>query len=120
MDGNGCRKCLIKFVDKEAADMEKSIFEVITDYAVNEGLGSAVQKNDEYKRIHEEIDDLTSKFNALGLPKEQRLIVDRLLTSYNESGAHYGKMTYQQGFRDCASLLVEIGMIKDGKMEESA
>ena len=100
--------------------MNESIFEVITDYAVNEGLNSGMQQNDEYKRIHEEMDDLTSKYNALGLPKEQRLIVDRLLTSYNDSGAYYGKMTYQQGFRDCASLLVEIGMIKDGKMEESA
>ena len=100
--------------------MNESIFEVITDYAVNDGLNSVIQQSDEYKRIHEEIDDLTSKFNALGLPKEQRLIVDRLLTSYNESGAYYGRMTYQQGFRDCAALLVEIGMIKDGKMEESA
>lgn len=95
--------------------MEKNIFEVIIEYAVNEGLDCSVQQSDEYKRIHEEIDDLTAKFNALGLPKEQRLTVDRLLTSYNESGAHYGRMTYQQGFRDCAALLVEIGLIKDGK-----
>ena len=100
--------------------MDKNIFEMITDYAVNEGLGSVIKQSDEYKRIHEEMDDLTSKFNALGLPKEQRLIVDRLLTSYNESGAYYGRMTYQRGFKDCASLLVEMGLIKDGKMEESA
>ena len=100
--------------------MNENIFEVITDYAVNEGLNSGIQQNDEYKQIQKEIDDLTSKFNVLGLPKEQRLIVDRLLTSYNESGAYYGKMTYQQGFRDCATLLVEIGLIKDGKMEEPA
>lgn len=100
--------------------MNENIFEVITDYAVNEGLNSGIQQNDEYKQIQKEIDDLTSKFNVLGLPKEQRLIVDRLLTSYNESGAYYGKMTYQQGFRDCAALLVEIGLIKDGKMEEPA
>ena len=90
--------------------MNENIFEVITDYAVNEGLNSGIQQNDEYKQIQKEIDDLTSKFNVLGLPKEQRLIVDRLLTSYNESGAYYGKMTYQQGFRDCAALLVEIGL----------
>lgn len=100
--------------------MNESIFEVITDYAVNEGLNSGMQQNDEYKRIHEEMDDLTSKYNALGLPKEQRLIVDRLLTSYNESGAHYGKMTYQQGFKDCVSLLLEIGMIRDAKEEKVA
>lgn len=95
--------------------MEKSIFEVITEYAVNEGLNNVILQSDEYKQIQKEIDDLTSIFDAIGLPKEQRLIVDRLLTSYNESGAFYGRMTYQQGFKDCASLLVEIGMIKDGK-----
>jgi len=48
------------------------------------------------------------------------LIVDRIFTSYNESGALYGRMTYKRGMRDCASLLVEMGLIKDGKAEESA
>lgn len=95
--------------------MEKSIFEVIADYAVNEGLNNAILQSDEYKQIQKEIDDLASKFDALGLPKGQRLIVDQLLTFYNECGALFGKMTYQEGFRDCASLLVEIGLIKDGK-----
>lgn len=100
--------------------MEKSIFEVITEYAVNDGLNNVILQSDEYKQIQKEIDDLTSKFDALDLPKEQRLIVDGLLTSYNESGAFYGRMTYQQGVKDCAALLVKMGLIKDGKMEESA
>lgn len=100
--------------------MKKSIFEVITDYAVNEGLSSVIKQDDEYRKIQNKISDTTSEFDALCLPKDQRLVVDRLLTSYNESGACYGRMTYQRGFRDCAALLVEIGLIKDGKMEESA
>lgn len=100
--------------------MEKSIFEMITDYAVNEGLSRVLQQSDEYGRIQKKMNDATSEFEALCLPKEQRLIIDRLLTSYNESGAYYGKMTYQQGFRDCVLLLVEIGLIRNGKMEESA
>lgn len=100
--------------------MEKSIFEMITDYAINEGLSHVLQQSDEYGRIQKKMHDATSEFDALCLPKEQRLIVDRLLTSYNESGAHYGKMTYQQGFKDCASLLVEIGLIGDRRMEASA
>ena len=67
--------------------MNENVFEVITNYAVNEGLDGVIRESEEYKQIQEQIDDLTSKFDALGLPKEQRLIVDRLLTSYNESGA---------------------------------
>ncbi len=95
--------------------MGKSIFEVATDYAVNEGVNGAIRERDEYKQIQEKIDGLTDEFDALGLPKEQRLIVDRLLSSYNESGAYYGRMTYQAGFRDCVSLLLDIGLIKDRK-----
>lgn len=95
--------------------MEKSILEVITGYAVNEGLSHVLQQDDEYKRIQEKIDDLTSEFDALDLSEKQRLLVDRLISSYNQNGAHYGKMTYQQGLRDCASFLVEIGMIKESK-----
>lgn len=95
--------------------MDKNIFEVITDYAVNEGMCHILKQDDEYKQIQEKIDNLTIKFDEFGLPKEQRLLVDRLLDSYNESGAYYGKMTYQRGFKDCAALLVEIGVIKDGK-----
>ncbi len=100
--------------------MEKNIFDVITEYAVNEAVNSTLLQNGEYKRIQAEIDSLTDGFDKMNLPKEQRLLIDRLLSSYNESGALYGRMTYRQGFRDCALLLMEMGMIKDGDREVSA
>ena len=100
--------------------MRKSIFEVITEYAVNEGLSDTLQQDNKYMQIQKKLDDLTREFDALELSKEQRLLVDKLISSYNENGAYYGAICYQQGFRDCALLLVEIGMIKGGKMEESA
>lgn len=97
--------------------MEKSIFDVITEYAINEGLSLVLQHDEEYKQIVKKMDDLTEELDALALSKEQRLVVDRLISAYNENGAHYGRMTYQQGVRDCAALLMEIGLIKDGKRE---
>ena len=100
--------------------MGKSIFDVITEYATNEGLGDILQQDEEYKQIMQNIDDLTEKMDTLGLPKEQRLLMDRLISAYNENGAYYGRMTYRQGFRDCAALLVEIGLVKDGEREETA
>lgn len=100
--------------------MEKSIFEMITEYAVNEGVNAAIQQNDEYRQIQKKMNDLTSDFHEFNLPEEQRLIIDDLLDCYNESGAYYGKMTYQKGFRDCVLLLLEIGLIKDGKEEKVA
>ena len=89
--------------------MRKSIFEVITEYGMDEGVNDVLMENEEL---------LAKEFDSFELTEEQRLTVDQLISSCNESGALYGKMTYQQGFRDCAALLVEIGMIKDGKMEE--
>lgn len=100
--------------------MGKSIFDVITEYATNEGLGDILQQDEEYKQIMQNIDSLTDKFDALGLSEEQRLLMDRLISAYNENGAYYGRLTYQQGFRDCAALLVEIGVIGDRRREESA
>lgn len=100
--------------------MSKSIFDVITRYAINEGLSQVLQHDEEYKQIMQKIDGLTEELNALGLSEEQRSLMDRLISAYNENGAYYGRLTYQQGFRDCAALLVEIGLIKDGKREESA
>lgn len=97
--------------------MGKSIFEVITEYGINTNVNNILLQDVEYQQIQDKIDGLTNEFDALGLPKEQRLIADRLISAYNENGAVYGKMTYQQGFRDCASLLLDIGMVKDGKEE---
>ena len=65
------------------------------------------------------MNDLTSDFHELGLLEEQFLMIDALLDCYNENGAYYGKIAYRQGFMDCAALLVEIGLVKDVKMEES-
>lgn len=100
--------------------MEKSIFDVITEYATNEGLNGILLQDSEYQRIQCEIDELIEKFHELNLPKEQCLLADRLVSSHTECGCCYGKIAYQQGFRDCASLLMEMGLIKDVKMEESA
>ncbi len=99
--------------------MDKDIFDVITGYGVNEAVNNTLFHNEEYKWIQAEIDSLTDGFDKMNLPKEQRLLIDRLLSSYNESGALYGKIAYQQGIRDCALLLMEMGMIKDGNREGS-
>lgn len=61
---------------------ERSVFEVITDYAVNERI------------------KILLLFEELNLDKEQRLIVDRLVSLHTESGALYGRVTYQQRCRD--------------------
>lgn len=95
--------------------MGKDIFEVLTEYAVNESVNIILLPKEEYKQIQAKIDSLTDELDRYILPKEQRELIDRLISSYIENGALYGRMTYQQGMRDCATLLGEMGLIKNGR-----
>lgn len=100
--------------------MGKDIFEVLTEYAVNERLDDILLNDIEYQKIQREMDELIEQFHELSLPKEQNLLVDRLVSSHTESGCCYGRIAYRQGMRDSVSILLKMGLIKDGKMEESA
>ena len=91
---------------------ERNIFEVITDYSVNEWMSKALMENKQYQEVQSRIDDQIELFNQLNLNKEQRTVVDRLVSLHTESGALYGRLTYQQGCRDCVTLLKAVGVIK--------
>ncbi len=95
--------------------MEKSIFDVITEYAINESVNTTLLSKEEYKQIQNKIDSLAGELDKFILPKELKVFIDRLISSYIENGALYGRMTYQQGMRDCATLLGEMGLIKNGR-----
>lgn len=95
--------------------MSKDIFGVLTEYAVNESVNIILLPKEEYKQIQAKIDSLTDELDRYILPKELKVLIDRLISSYIENGALYGRMTYQQGMRDCATLLGEMGLIKNGR-----
>lgn len=92
--------------------MDKNIFEVLTDNAINERLNDILLQDKEYQKIQEEISNLIEQCNMLKFPKEQRLIIDKLVSAHTDCGSYYGRITYQQGFRDCALLLREMEIIK--------
>lgn len=91
---------------------EENIFEAATDYAINERMSKTFLENEQYRSVQSKIDNQIELFDGINLDKEQRLIVDRLLSLYAESGALYGRITYQQGYRDCAALLQAMDLIK--------
>ncbi len=45
--------------------MKKSIFELITEYAINESVNCIVRQDDKYKQIQKKIDNLTNEFALL-------------------------------------------------------
>ena len=92
--------------------MDKNIYEILTDNALNERFDSILLKNELYQEIQNEINQLREKVHDIDLSKEQRLIVDRLVSINIESGCYYGRLAYQQGIKDCALLLREMDLIK--------
>jgi hypothetical protein len=88
-----------------------SIFEILTEYAVNEGMDEDVLENEDYRKAQSAIKDLSEQLDGQGFTQEQRHMIDRFACAYNESGACYGRIAYQKGFRDCVQLLRETGLL---------
>lgn len=88
------------------------IFEAITDFAVNEHLTETLLENQSYQEVQSQIGRQIELFDKLNLDKEQWLIIDRLVSLHTDSGALYGRIAYQQGYRDCVALLQTMNLIK--------
>lgn len=91
--------------------MDDGLFHVITEYATNEKIDNAVLQDEEYRKLQKVIEEYLQKLHELELAKEQRVLIDRLISAYNESAAYYGKVCYREGFCDCVSFLKEIKVI---------
>lgn len=91
---------------------EEHIFEAITDFAVNERMTKTLLENQLYQEVQSQIGSQIELFDKLNLEKEQWLVVDRLVSLHTESGALYGRIAYQQGYKDCAALLQAMNLIK--------
>ena len=79
---------------------DDNIFEAITDYTVNERMTDILQENKEYQEVQGQIADQIKLFEGLHLEKEQWMVIDRLLSLHAKSGVLYGRITYQQGYRE--------------------
>lgn len=91
---------------------EKSILDIITEYAVNERLDAVLLRDQDFLYLQEKIEEQMEAFDSLGLSKEERDAVDRLVCAHTESEAYYSAAAYRFGFKDCAEMLSEIGLVK--------
>ncbi len=91
---------------------EKNIFEAVTDYTVGERMIEILSENKQYQELQSRIGEQMALFDGLGLDKGQWMVADRLLSLHAQSGALYGRITYQQGYKDCAALLQAMGLIR--------
>lgn len=99
---------------------EKSILDIITEYAVNERLDALLFCDPDFLSLQEKIDEETAVFDSLGLSREARQAADRLISAYTESAAYHSAAAYRLGLRDCAAMLRGIGLVKDTEPDGSA
>lgn len=113
------RQVLLAY-QRETAEKEKervnlageNIFEMIADYTMNERMIKILLANQQYQEVQSQIGSQMKLLEGLHLEKEQWLIVDRLLSLHTESGVLYGRIMYQQGYRDCVTLLQAMNLLK--------
>lgn len=89
-----------------------SILEMITEHATNERLDNIILADEKYISIQAEMDKLTNELDSLNLTQKQKTAVNDLIAENIAIGCYYTRAAYQQGFKDCVSLLREIGIIR--------
>ena len=72
---------------------------------VNGVLNRIVESDADYQEIVRKSGECSDRLDALELPEEVRLLVDRYVSEQNALGAHYGALAYLLGFSDCTELL---------------
>jgi len=92
--------------------MEDKILKAISKKMTEERLEKIVSSEKEYRKKSKEIENLSGQLEGYGLTKEQRLIIDRLLSASNECNARYSELAYIQGMKDTVSMLKELDLIK--------
>lgn len=92
--------------------MSKNIMDLITEHAVNERLDAVLFCDPVFQDLQDKIEEQMEVFDSHGLSKEARQAVDRLISAYTDSAAYYSAAAYRYGFKDCAAMLCEIGLVK--------
>ena len=88
--------------------MEESLLDMITDSALNERFDRIILQDEKYVQLQEKIEELSGEYDALTLPDEQKLIINRLVAAHTEIGTYYANVAYRQGLKDCANLFKEV------------
>ncbi len=88
--------------------MPERILDIIVENS-NQRLDAILYDNAEYRKIGREIDRGFQKLEKEKLTGKQNRALDRLLSAYNAENACCCRLLYRQGFKDCMTLLKEIG-----------
>ena len=72
-----------------------------------ENVMSGITESDAlYQETKQRVGEYSDKLEALQLPRETKLLIDRYTSEHIANGSRYGELAYQLGFSDCAELLL--------------
>ncbi len=81
-----------------------SVMYQLMDLRVNTILNSIQAADEEYQEIKRMSDVYSGQLDAMDLPREIRLLIDKYVSEQNALGARYGALAYLLGFSDCIEL----------------
>lgn len=94
------------FVNKK--DEEDSLLHALFAQRMETTLEILLKGDGEYKKAVEIASESQEQLDMIGLDKKQSQQVDRAISATNAVGAEYGRVAYQQGFREGIKLISEL------------
>jgi len=87
---------------------EESLMEVFFEVRASGALEESLMNDEDYQVASKKTSEKVLKIDEIKLNREQWEVVDCALTACNEKNAEYGRVSYNQGFRDAVRFLTEI------------
>lgn len=69
-------------------------------------MNRIVESDALYQKTKHKAGEYSDRLDALHLPKETKLLIDRYASEHIANGSLYGELAYQLGFSDCAFILL--------------
>lgn len=91
--------------------MDGSILNIISENYFSERIDAALLHDSRYLEIMDHIARIDEKLEK-SITDDAKQLVEKFESEYLSLNACYGQIAYRQGFRDCASLLAEMGILK--------
>ena len=90
---------------------ENGLLEIIAAHRTMTALDELLKKDKVYQEALAEEQEASDQMEDMDFTKDQKKVVDRVITAYNQCGAAYGAAAYRFGMEDSVRLLKELGEI---------
>lgn len=88
---------------------EDKLLRLFYEERMKNALEASLIKDIGYKNSVIKADNKLNKLLNMKLSDKQRLAVDMAISENTYMGAEYGRVAYQQGFKDALKLVLELG-----------